>query len=156
MGGYGAIRLGGHVGAQVTPAISPHFSIDPAVAAFEPRWVGDSGRIDFQFERRAGHDFIAKAYVVYDPHDLDARHVEILSAPYQDRRRQAAQLRPSRLGLHGRYQYPAAGHPRSVPWHVRYPGAACPGATGPTWLTDPACHACRTLPSRAAPRAIVG
>lgn len=34
MGGYGAIRLGGRVGAQVALAISPQFSIDPAVAPF--------------------------------------------------------------------------------------------------------------------------
>lgn len=77
MGGYGAIRLGGRVGAQVALAISPQFSIDPAVAPFEPRWVGDSGRIDFGIERSTGRDFVAKAYVVYDPHDLDARHVEL-------------------------------------------------------------------------------
>jgi hypothetical protein len=77
MGGYGAIRLGGRVGAQVALAISPQFSIDPAVAPFEPRWAGDAARIDFQIERSAGHDFVAKAYVAYDPHDLDARHVEL-------------------------------------------------------------------------------
>lgn len=77
MGGYGAIRLGGRVGAQVALAISPQFSIDPAVAPFEPRWVGDAGRIDFGIERSAGHTFVAKAYVAYDPHDLDARHVEL-------------------------------------------------------------------------------
>ncbi len=31
MGGYGAIRLGGRVGAHLALAISPQFSIDPAV-----------------------------------------------------------------------------------------------------------------------------
>lgn len=77
MGGYGAIRLGGRVGAQVALAISPQFSIDPAVASFEPRWAGDSARIDFQVERLAGHAFVAKAYIAYDPHDLDARHVDL-------------------------------------------------------------------------------
>lgn len=77
MGGYGAIRLGGRVGAHAALAISPQFSIDPAVAPFEPRWGGDSARIDFQVERRADHAFVAKAYVAYDPHDLDAKHVEL-------------------------------------------------------------------------------
>lgn len=77
MGGYGAIRLGGRVGAQVALAISPQFSIDPTVAPFEVRWVGDAGRLDFAVERRSGHDFVAKAYIAYDPHDLDARHVEL-------------------------------------------------------------------------------
>ncbi len=77
MGGYGTIRLGGRVGAQVALAISPQFSIDPGVASFEPRWAGDSARIDFAIERRATHPFVAKAYIVYDPHDLDARHVEL-------------------------------------------------------------------------------
>lgn len=50
MGAYGAIRLGGRVGAEAALAISPQFSIDPAVAPFEPRWVGDAGRLDFQVE----------------------------------------------------------------------------------------------------------
>ena len=77
MGGYGAIRLGGRVGAKVALAISPQFSIDPTVARFEPRWAGDSARVDFQVERSAEHDFVAKAYMVYDPRDLDARHVEL-------------------------------------------------------------------------------
>lgn len=80
MGGYGAIRLGGRVGANVALAISPQFSIDPALAPFEPRWAGDSARIDFGIERSAGRDFVAKAYVAYDPHDLDARHVELYRA----------------------------------------------------------------------------
>ena len=48
MGGYGAIRLGSRVGVQVALAISPQFSIDSAVAPFEPRWAGDSARIDFR------------------------------------------------------------------------------------------------------------
>lgn len=77
MGGYGAIRLGGRVGAHVALAISPQFSIDPAVTPFEPRWAGDSARIDFGIERSASRDFVAKTYVAYDPHDLDARHVEL-------------------------------------------------------------------------------
>lgn len=77
MGGYGAIRLGGRVGAQAALAISPQFSIDPTVTPFEPRWAGDSARIGFDIERSTGHAFVAKAYVVYDPHDLDARHVEL-------------------------------------------------------------------------------
>jgi hypothetical protein len=36
MGGCGAIRLSGRVGAQVALAISPQSSSDPAVAPFEP------------------------------------------------------------------------------------------------------------------------
>lgn len=61
----------------MTLAISPQFSIDPAVAPFEPRWVGDAGRIDFQIERSASHAFVAKTYVVYDPHALNVRHIEL-------------------------------------------------------------------------------
>jgi tetratricopeptide (TPR) repeat protein len=61
----------------VALAISPQFSIDPATAPFEPRRVGDAGRIDFRVERHADRNFVAKAYVVYDPHDLDARYVEL-------------------------------------------------------------------------------
>jgi len=77
MGGYGAIRFGGMAGASAALAISPQFSIDPRTARFERRWKYDSERIDFLLERTLTAPFVATAYIVYDPHDLDRRHVEL-------------------------------------------------------------------------------
>jgi tetratricopeptide (TPR) repeat protein len=76
MGGYGAIRFGGMAGASVALAISPQFSIDPRTARFERRWKSDSERIDFSLERTLAAPFVGAAYIVYDPRDLDRRHVE--------------------------------------------------------------------------------
>jgi tetratricopeptide (TPR) repeat protein len=77
MGGYGAIRFGGLAGASAALAISPQFSIDPRAARFERRWRYDSERIDFALERTLAAPFVDTAYIVYDPHDLDRRHVEL-------------------------------------------------------------------------------
>lgn len=77
MGGYYATRPGGCVSAQVALPISPQFSMYPTVTPLEPRWGGDTARIEFQDERGVGHSFVANVYVIYDPHDLDARHVEL-------------------------------------------------------------------------------
>lgn len=107
-------------------AISPQFSINPAVTSFEPRWVGDSGRIDVGIERNAGHNFVAKAYVVYDPHGLDARHVELY--------RPHTEIVDVKLRNCGRPAsdcmvdtgIPAAGRPRSVPRHIQYSGPGVP------------------------------
>jgi hypothetical protein len=77
MGGYAAIRFGGMAGASVALAISPQFSIDPRCVRFERRWRHDSGRIDFTLERTLTAPFVETAYIVYDPRDLDRRHVEL-------------------------------------------------------------------------------
>lgn len=63
IGGYGAIRLSGRVGAHVALAISRNSPINSVIAPFEPRWFGNAGRIDFGIERSASHAFIAKTYV---------------------------------------------------------------------------------------------
>jgi lysophospholipase L1-like esterase/tetratricopeptide (TPR) repeat protein len=76
MGGYAAIRFGALFGAQLAAAFSPQFSIDPAVAPFEKRWIGDAERIDFLLER-ASIAFTPKSLVFYDPHDTDKRHVDL-------------------------------------------------------------------------------
>ena len=77
MGGYGAIRFGGMAGARAALAISPQFSIDPLTASFERRWKYDSDRIDFSVERTLEAPFVSTAYIVYDPCDLDRRHVDL-------------------------------------------------------------------------------
>lgn len=77
MGGYAAIRFGRAVGASVAFALSPQFSIDPAVVSFEVRWARDSELLDFALERRWDQAFVEKSYIVFDPHTPDRRHVEL-------------------------------------------------------------------------------
>jgi tetratricopeptide (TPR) repeat protein len=77
MGGYAAIRFGGHVGARAAIALSPQFSVDNAVVPFEHRWMGDATRIDFVVERQGTASFAPLAYVSYDPFDLDRRHIDL-------------------------------------------------------------------------------
>ena len=77
MGGYAAIRFGGFAGAESAIALSPQFSIDKKSAAFEHRWETDGRRIDFSIERKQLIPFVKRAFVAYDPNDLDSRHVEL-------------------------------------------------------------------------------
>ena len=79
MGGYAAIRFGGLFGATLAASFSPQFSIDPLVAPFERRWIGDGARIDFHLERR-GIAFTPKCFVFYDPRDADRLHVDLFRA----------------------------------------------------------------------------
>lgn len=95
MGGYAAIRLAGAVGAHAALAISPQFSIDPAVVPFDSRWLDDARAIDFSLERDWQPEFDGTAYIAYDPNDVDARHFDLF----------AQRTRVIPIGLHG------AGHP---------------------------------------------
>jgi tetratricopeptide (TPR) repeat protein len=79
MGGYAAIRFGRAVGASVAFALSPQFSIDPAVVPFEARWARDSERLDFALERCWDQAFVEKCSIVFDPHTPDRRHVELFA-----------------------------------------------------------------------------
>lgn len=96
MGGYAAIRFGAVVGAQEALALSPQFSINPAVARFEKRWV-EAELVDFSAERQSSDRFVARSTIAYDPRNLDARHVEL----YRDR----TEVVP--------VAFPYAGHPCS-------------------------------------------
>lgn len=73
MGGYAALRFGDQCGAHAGIAISPQFSIDHAIAPFEHRWR-ESGLIHFRNEESDG---LAERYIVFDPHDDDARHFQL-------------------------------------------------------------------------------
>jgi lysophospholipase L1-like esterase len=95
MGGYAAIRFAGAVGASAALAVSPQFSIDPTIVPFENRWLDDAQAIDFRLERSWSPDFAGTAYIVYDPSNIDARHVELF----------ARRTRVIPVALHG------AGHP---------------------------------------------
>lgn len=79
MGGYAAIRFGRAVGASLALALSPQFSIDPAVVPFETRWAGDSKRLDFALERRWEPAFVERSYIIFDPYTPDRRHVELFA-----------------------------------------------------------------------------
>lgn len=79
MGGYAAIRFGGAAGAAVALAISPQFSIDPGVVRFEHRWDAQARTIDFALERSWAPPFVATSYILYDPRNVDRRHVALFA-----------------------------------------------------------------------------
>ena len=70
MGAYAAIRFASRVEAQAAIAISPQYSIDPAVCPFEDRW-GESKSISFRYDAGAKIDQISNAVVFYDPYDVN-------------------------------------------------------------------------------------
>jgi hypothetical protein len=82
MGAYAAIRLAGLVGADVALALSPQYSIDPSVAGFEHRWRESGRRFRPVWERSLSFPNLREAYVVYDPIDLDRRHVSLLKRQF--------------------------------------------------------------------------
>ncbi|WP_158742532.1 tetratricopeptide repeat protein [Acidisphaera sp. L21] len=82
MGAYAAIRLAGLAGANVALAMSPQYSIDPAVAAFERRWRDASKRFRPVWERDLPFPTLPEAYVVYDPEDQDRRHVALFQQDF--------------------------------------------------------------------------
>jgi hypothetical protein len=77
MGGYAAIRFGGACGASTALALSPQFSIDPAVVPFERRWLREVPAIDFTLERSWRVAFAARSYIVFDPLTHDRRHARL-------------------------------------------------------------------------------
>jgi pimeloyl-ACP methyl ester carboxylesterase len=79
MGGYAAIRYGGVVGAERALAISPQFSVDPAVVPFDQRWEVEAQQIDFALERGWAPPYAATSYILYDPRNLDRRHVALFA-----------------------------------------------------------------------------
>ena len=82
MGGYAAIRFAGRLGARAAVAISPQFSIDPARAPFDTRWLDHGRRLRFLWDEEVDAASLEAAYVFYDPRDLDRLHVEALAGRY--------------------------------------------------------------------------
>lgn len=79
MGGYGALRYGALCGANVGLALSPQFSVDPAIAPFDRRWADDVARIAFRDD--AGLPVLPLQYIAYDPRDAhDRRHFDLFAA----------------------------------------------------------------------------
>lgn len=78
MGGYAAIRFADRVGADAVIALSPQYSIDPAKAPFEKRWMADARRIKFLADLDGRIVTRADVVVAYDPASLDAKHVDLI------------------------------------------------------------------------------
>ena len=83
MGAYAAIRLAGLAGAHVAVALSPQFSIDPAIVPFEYRWEEAGQRVRPVWERTLPYPVLEQAYVLYDPDDLDARHMALFDQQFR-------------------------------------------------------------------------
>jgi hypothetical protein len=60
--------------------MSPQFSIDPAVVPFEYRWESAAIRFQSVWETALPFPALDQAYVVYDPCNLDMKHVDLLAA----------------------------------------------------------------------------
>jgi tetratricopeptide (TPR) repeat protein len=95
MGAYAAIRFAGLAGAQAVLALSPQYSIDPAVVPWEQRWPESARAFRGLWERRLPLPDLGEAYVVYDTNDRDRKHVALL----------AKRFRCHRIGV------PGGGHP---------------------------------------------
>lgn len=79
MGGFAALRYGAVCGATVGLALSPQYSIDPAVAPFDRRWPDDMARIVFRDD--ANLPSLPLQYVAYDPCDAhDRQHFGLFAA----------------------------------------------------------------------------
>jgi tetratricopeptide (TPR) repeat protein len=79
MGGFAALRYGVLAGAAVGLALSPQYSVDPAVAPFDRRWADDIARIAFRDD--ADLPALPVQYVAYDSRDRhDRRHFDLFAA----------------------------------------------------------------------------
>jgi len=79
MGGFAALRYGASCGATVGLALSPQYTVDPAVVPFDRRWADDVARIAFRQD--ADLPPLGEQYVVYDSRDAyDRRHFELFAA----------------------------------------------------------------------------
>lgn len=79
MGAYAALRFGGALGAAAAIALSPQFSLDPAVVPHERRWRPEAARLRFLDWDRPGFA-PAPGIVFYDPCGPDAAHAALWAA----------------------------------------------------------------------------
>lgn len=80
MGGYAALRFARALRAEAILAMSPQYSIDPAVVPWEERWRQDGARIAWRPELAGPIDPGAPPLLVYDPTGPDRRHAELIRA----------------------------------------------------------------------------
>jgi lysophospholipase L1-like esterase/pimeloyl-ACP methyl ester carboxylesterase len=78
MGGYAAFRFAGLLEADSFIALSPQFTLDPAVVPFEQRWHEAAQRLSFIWDGHAPAPACV-GYVFYDPHDDDRRHFSLMA-----------------------------------------------------------------------------
>jgi tetratricopeptide (TPR) repeat protein len=79
MGGYAAIKYARLLGATRSIAISPQVSIDRRKVPFETRWANEAKRIKFiDDEVIEALTTAIHISVMFDPNDLDGRHVKML------------------------------------------------------------------------------
>ncbi len=83
MGAYAAIRFAGWAGADCALAMSPQYSIDPRVAPFENRWGEASLNFRPVWEGRLPLPALREAYIVFDPENLDAKHVKLFRRTFR-------------------------------------------------------------------------
>lgn len=74
MGGYAAIRFADAVGAHAAVALSPQYTLDPAVAAHDWRWSQDAHRIAWIAALNGPLSCRAQIFAVYDPKGMDGWH----------------------------------------------------------------------------------
>ena len=79
MGGFAALRYGALCGARIGLALSPQYSVDPAVVPFDRRWADDVARIVFRDD--GDPPPLPIQYVAFDPRDAhDQRHFDLFAA----------------------------------------------------------------------------
>lgn len=99
MGGYGAIRFAGALGAEKAVAFAPQETISPSLLPEETRWVEDSKRIGREVPPASARFSHRSTYtVVYDPADFDRFHAK----RFRDASKRAGEYQEIRL--------PFAGH----------------------------------------------
>ena len=75
MGGYAALRFSGWLAPDTIIAFAPQASVDPARAGWEKRWAPQTPALTWD---RLAPCTRATCYVVYDPFNMDRRHVALL------------------------------------------------------------------------------
>jgi tetratricopeptide (TPR) repeat protein len=80
MGGYAALRFAGVAGANVALALSPQYSIDPALVPWEERWLEPGKHFRPVWEGVLPFPDLPEAYVAYDPLNIDRKHIALLAA----------------------------------------------------------------------------
>jgi pimeloyl-ACP methyl ester carboxylesterase len=83
MGAYAAIRFAGLVGAHAILALSPQYSIDPAVVPWERRWLESGRHFNRRWEQTLDFPAVGEAYVVFDPEQADGRHIARLAENFR-------------------------------------------------------------------------
>ena len=79
MGGYAALRFADLLGVDAAFALSPQYSINPALVPFEKRWLQDAERIVWPPEGEPALPTRAQPLVVYDPASIDKAHVDLIA-----------------------------------------------------------------------------